>query len=813
MDIELSSRIAANLVDVAVRSTAVALAVAGILWAARVRVSSARHAAWTGVLVTMCVMPFVPRVGLSFDLRVPDPIGRAATMPTPTVPADISASVAASRVDAQPGLTLPADVAAAPIERRTTSTALPLLVSAYAIVAAFLLLRLAIGWFLARRLLSACVPIRLSDGRAVLESPHLASAVTLGIVGPRIVLPPTWRSWPADTLRAIVAHESAHARRRDPLVSLLARINCAIYWFHPLAWWLERTLAALSEEACDDAAATEIGERRRYAEIVLGVANAVRAQGGRVAWQGLGVSGNGRLVRRIARLIDGTPALAFTGTRRIVVSYGCAAALVVGAACGHRSAAPRPLREDPDVARQLAEQAQEEARYKAAQAMTRDRVDALEASLRQKPGDVDTLLQLRTFYQTSGQKVFGWDEMVKRRLPHVLSLIDRYPEFAASVWRISPDADAVGYTEAKSHWMAQAARTDASRAVVRNAAAFLHMKDAAEAERLWLRAARMAPSSESSAMLGTFYGTVLLGPTSPRDGSPLTPLERDEYAREVFTKVLAADDPVMLTEAGMIVNRGDRDAARRALARQLLERALSLDPDQPKARHLLARMDVAERSDARQQAVRAKQAELAGAEIARKLAAREPLTPVEREQFDAREYEAVAALPEHDRLPALARLAVGTYLRAEYYEHTKKDAASLWQLAARSAEEALALAGVRPDHPDYGTAIYDANLTLGALELRAGHRDGAVRHLQAAAKAPPTEALAVQLWGSLDGRLVTYLLQAGERDSVADFLERAATLRTYDRDRLLEDARKIRAGVMPLSYQYAMARSPAQQTR
>jgi beta-lactamase regulating signal transducer with metallopeptidase domain len=25
----------------------------------------------------------------------------------------------------------------------------------------------------------------------------------------------------------------------------------AIFWFHPLAWWLERKLAALSEEAAD----------------------------------------------------------------------------------------------------------------------------------------------------------------------------------------------------------------------------------------------------------------------------------------------------------------------------------------------------------------------------------------------------------------------------------------------------------------------------------------------------------------------------------------------------------------------------------
>ncbi len=37
------------------------------------------------------------------------------------------------------------------------------------------------------------------------------------------------------------------------MVQWVALLNRAIFWFHPLAWWLERRLSALAEEACDDA--------------------------------------------------------------------------------------------------------------------------------------------------------------------------------------------------------------------------------------------------------------------------------------------------------------------------------------------------------------------------------------------------------------------------------------------------------------------------------------------------------------------------------------------------------------------------------
>ena len=51
--------------------------------------------------------------------------------------------------------------------------------------------------------------------------------------------------------------------------SVAAAVNRAVFSNDPLAWWLERRLAALAEEACDAAAIRSTGDGPRYAGVVL----------------------------------------------------------------------------------------------------------------------------------------------------------------------------------------------------------------------------------------------------------------------------------------------------------------------------------------------------------------------------------------------------------------------------------------------------------------------------------------------------------------------------------------------------------------
>jgi hypothetical protein len=149
-------------------------------------------------------------------------------------------------------------------------------------------------------------------------------------------------------------------------------------------------------------------------------------------------------------------------------------------------------------------------------------------------------------------------------------------------------------------------------------------------------------------------------------------------------------------------------------------------------------------------------------------------------------------------------------MMAEYFNHTKKDkgaADASWARSKRYAQQTLALADKFREHADYGGAVYHARIALGAHALREGEKDAAVRYMLEAANGPASSSLNERLFFGLDTRLVNYLLKEGERESVAQFLEKSAGLRSADRDRLLKDAAAIRAGRMPMSYQYMVTRS------
>jgi hypothetical protein len=98
--------------------------------------------------------------------------------------------------------------------------------------------------------------------------------------------------------------------------------------------------------------------------------------------------------------------------------------------------------------------------------------------------------------------------------------------------------------------------------------------------------------------------------------------------------------------------------------------------------------------------------------------------------------------------------------------------------------------------------IYRAETVLGVLALKDGHREAAVEHMRTAGAAPVSDAGRYASHFGLRGRLVEYLLLAGERESVAEYLDKSAERYPPERDRMLKVAAQIRARVMPLSYDY-----------
>jgi uncharacterized protein (TIGR03435 family) len=72
-------------------------------------------------------------------------------------------------------------------------------------------------------------------------------------------------------LEAILAHELCHLRRRDNLAAALHLFVEALFWFHPLVWWMGTRLIVERERACDEAVLILCNQPGVYAEGILKV--------------------------------------------------------------------------------------------------------------------------------------------------------------------------------------------------------------------------------------------------------------------------------------------------------------------------------------------------------------------------------------------------------------------------------------------------------------------------------------------------------------------------------------------------------------
>jgi hypothetical protein len=810
----MTATILGGLSDASVRISLVAAIVAAVLWSLRVRASAVRHRAWTAVVGAMLLMPALRVVMPAISIPIP---AAAITAPAPgdleaAVPAAIPASTLKGSSYNEHRATLngsrdndggtrgngsaPAATLKGPRHNndaeRYDSLTLPFLLLLYGAVASVLLVRLFAGWRAARSVAAVgdAIVIAGMDGARVHESRIVTTPMTVGVVRPVVLLPPAWRRWPEEQLRAVLAHEMAHVRRRDGLVSLISRVNRSIFWFHPLAWWLDRTLAATAEHASDDAALLTIGERGRYAEILVEMARTVRKRGGRLSWQGIGIDGRGLLSERIDRVLHGDRPYEVSRLRKYVVASGCVAAIVLAAACRPQASVPHPsaaLEQRDHLLRlqltRLLHDRVDGLRFDA----TDEPFDSLESAVRQDPENLAKLQRVLDAYWTNPVA-----NRTESRRAHILWLIEHHPDstLAGSVEsRIYPvdvklpfPNDPLGYVMAKSAWLSQTNRPGASASVLGNASYFLEVADKPLAEDMLLRARALDPNGPWTARLGRFYALVLAGSdVLPGKGMSRRVSEAEPnsaFGSAVRRKLAESTDDALLTAAGVSLGnsswrRFSTDTDPRPWAEACFKRALQFNPDAILAHSELLDMTTSVSRD---------------------------VQPLWRVPADS-EYEYVSALPEAERFArlaveanaAIAAMTVG----GEWDDRNLDDYVRLAKdRAKRYADDIFRLAPKYRDNPHYGMAIYTANMTLGSLALADGQKDRAVEYLRNAAQAPRSEEL-TYLSGIAWGRLPRQLVKLGQREPVALFLERMAEVNLADRTDLRQAAAAIRRGETP----------------
>jgi len=114
----------------------------------------------------------------------------------------------------------------------------------------------------------------LSEFPPVRQSSDVSFPFVMGLRRPTVYLPADLSPEVREFVRH---HELAHIQNRDLYWSLAARILTVALWPQPLIWWLQRSLAAATEEECDAAVIAAGLPREKYATALLDLRQRLRS--------------------------------------------------------------------------------------------------------------------------------------------------------------------------------------------------------------------------------------------------------------------------------------------------------------------------------------------------------------------------------------------------------------------------------------------------------------------------------------------------------------------------------------------------------
>ena len=179
---------------------------------------------------------------------------------------------------------------------------LSLAVGTWAAIALLGLAFLVVGHFRLARLLRDRVPVSLRSNprlTGITVATRLTSPVAL--LSGEVCLPiAALGELSEEELRAVVAHEREHVRRRDPWWLVLASAICRVLFFQPLNWLAARRLRSLAEFQCDSSAVRQTS-RMAVASALVTVSRWIGAQSLVVAGM---ASRDSLTVRRVRRILE-----------------------------------------------------------------------------------------------------------------------------------------------------------------------------------------------------------------------------------------------------------------------------------------------------------------------------------------------------------------------------------------------------------------------------------------------------------------------------------------------------------------------------
>lgn len=181
------------------------------------------------------------------------------------------------------------------------------------------------------------------------RAPSLTAPITRGILRTEVCIPPrAERDLLDEEIEAMLAHELAHARRRDPLLLACCRAIEVVLFFQPLFPLARRRLVEEIEILCDDRAAKSTGDPAALASCLAEVATWIVA-GSPEARAIAMAAGRSRLEQRVGLLLDRGPRSSDKSPLFAPVAFALVASAIPLPAFAMRAASGEPWRVEADV--------------------------------------------------------------------------------------------------------------------------------------------------------------------------------------------------------------------------------------------------------------------------------------------------------------------------------------------------------------------------------------------------------------------------------------------------------------------------------
>src|SRR5712671_1161782 len=365
----------AFLADAFVKTTVLLVLAAVVTVFLRRSPASLRHLVWTlacgGVLALPLASALLPdwRVAGWPRLDVPVAINaeQIAGIPETTArpPAPRSPTSEAATVVPEQRPVSPSTVDTAPVRWRLTTDWTALVLPVWLTGVGAILILLAVGmarvtwldrvtrpvedesWLILVEELS--VELGLHRHVRVLQAKGPAMPMTWGIRRPAILLPAEADTWTTERRRDVLLHELAHVKRHDFLIQLVARVACAVYWFHPLVWLAATRLREERERACDDHVLRAGATPSAYAAHLLEIARGLRAARA-TSLATVAMARPAQLATRLIDVLDAGRCRDTLSARAALPAWLAAIAVVVLlAAAAPRVAEPAPVSRSVDT--------------------------------------------------------------------------------------------------------------------------------------------------------------------------------------------------------------------------------------------------------------------------------------------------------------------------------------------------------------------------------------------------------------------------------------------------------------------------------